>query len=172
MDYLWLAISSVGITLGLLAIPFGLPGVAVISSSISMYLILSGIRGGGWTFLAIMWMFTLLAETADNWLTALGARKFGASRGAVLISLLGGVLGGILLGPFLIPFLGLLGPLVAAFLGAFLVPACYEYCRARNFKAAWHAGLGAVMGRMAGILLKLLVGISIVVAFLVLLLRS
>ena len=60
----------------------------------------------------------------------------------------------------------------SSFLGAFFFPTLFEYYHTRDFGAAWRAGLGAVLGRMAGILLKLLVGISMMVAFIILLLKS
>jgi uncharacterized protein len=102
-----------------------------------------------------------VAETADNWLMALGARKYGASRGSIWMSFLGGVLGAIVLGPILVWFLGFLSPFLGAFLGAFMSVVLYEYFKTRkNPGEAVRAGWGAVLGRFLGLLLKMMIGLG------------
>jgi uncharacterized protein YqgC (DUF456 family) len=69
-----------GIATGLLIIPLGLPGVAVIFVSALLYALITDfgtrISPG---FLVVLGVLMIIAETADNWLMAFGAKKFGAS---------------------------------------------------------------------------------------------
>jgi hypothetical protein len=65
---------------GLVIIPFGLPGVAVIFISVLLYGLATDFNADiGMNFFLVLCALTVVAETADNWLMLLGARKFGAS---------------------------------------------------------------------------------------------
>jgi uncharacterized protein YqgC (DUF456 family) len=95
---------------------------------------------------------------------ALGAKKFGASTAAVWLSLLGGLLGAVLLGPPLSLILAFLGPFAGAFIGAFLIVVLYEYRKKRQWNEALRAGWGTLLGRLAGIAFKMIVGVAMVVS--------
>ncbi len=96
--------------------------------------------GAGW--LTLLGVLALLTYAADFAATALGAKKFGASRRAVLGAALGGV-AGFLFGP-----VGLvLGPFVGAVLG--------ELSLRRSLRTAGRAGLGATLGLALGAAAKL-----------------
>ncbi len=154
-----------GIGIGLLIIPFGLPGVAVIFLCCLVYALWTDFQAAiGLNFFIVLCVLTVVAETADNWLMALGARKFGASRGAIWLSLLGGFLGALFIGPVLSLILGLLGPFIAAFLGAFLTVVLFELYKRKEFGEALRAGWGTLLGRMAGVVFKLTVGTGMAIA--------
>src|SRR5689334_10506429 len=112
---------------GLVAIPFGFPGTFIILGSILVYALVTDFNGaiGVWFFIFLC-VLTVIAETADNWLTAIGARRFGASRGSIWLSFLGGLLGAILIGAPAAFVLGPLGPIAGGFIGAFLAVFAYE----------------------------------------------
>ncbi|MEW5978864.1 MAG: DUF456 domain-containing protein [Acidobacteriota bacterium] len=166
MPFLGHLLLFLGMLAGLLMIPFGLPGVAAMFLCAVAYAVVTEFEGAiGVGFFLVLCCLTVAAETADNWLMALGAKKFGASRGAVWISLLGGLLGGLLLGPPLMLLTGFLGPFFGAFLGAFLLVFAYELLKERKQTgAALRAGWGTIVGRMAGIGLKMMIGIGMFVA--------
>jgi len=165
MDILGTIFLFLGMGLGLLIIPFGLPGVALILISALIYSSITDFEAAiGIKFFILLCVLTVIAESADNWLMALGAKKYGASRGAIWLSFLGGLLGGLLGGPLLALFLGFLGPFVGAFLGAFLTVFLYEYARQKPTDQALRAGWGTVLGRMAGIVVKMTIGVAMVVA--------
>jgi uncharacterized protein YqgC (DUF456 family) len=115
-------------------------------------------------FFVVLCVFTLLAETADNWLTAIGARRFGASSGSMWLSLLGGLAGAIIIGGPLALVVGPLGPVAGAFAGAFLIVFLSERARGKNTREALRAGWGTFLGRMAGIVLKFVIAIAMIVA--------
>jgi len=165
MNWMGILLLFTSFGLGLLIIPFGLPGVALIFVSALIYSLITDFRAAiGMNFFLVLCILTVVAETADNWLVVLGAKKYGASGGAIWLSFLGGALGGLLLGPLLAVVLGFLGPFLGAFVGAFLVVLLYEYYRSRHMRQALRAAWGAFLGRMAGILLKMMIGVGMVVA--------
>jgi uncharacterized protein YqgC (DUF456 family) len=165
MEFLATVLLFAGMLLGLAVIPFGLPGMAVILTSVLLYAILTGFSAGiGVFFFIVVCVLTLIAETADNWLTALGAKRYGASTGSMWLSMLGGIAGAILIGGPTALLLGPLGPIVGGFAGAFLIVAGWERIRGRSIREALRAGWGTFLGRAAGIVLKFVIAVATVVA--------
>jgi hypothetical protein len=151
--------------LGLALIPFGFPGTFIILLSIFIYALMTDFSGAvGVPFLIFLSVLTLIAETADNWLTAVGARRYGASMGSVWLSFLGGLLGAVMIGGPLAIIFGPLGPVAGGFAGAFGIVVAYEFYRHGNWKEALRAGWGTFLGRMAGIVLKLVISIAMIIA--------
>ena len=149
---------------GLATIPFGLPGAAIILLSVLLYALLTDFAVIGVAFFILLAVLTLIAETADNWLTAVGARRYGASTGSVWLSFLGGLAGAIVVGGPLAIVFGPLGPVAGGFLGAFAVVVAYELNRHGNWNEALRAGWGTFLGRMAGIVLKVVISIAMIIA--------
>jgi uncharacterized protein len=165
MDWIGILLLLVSFGIGLIIIPFGLPGVAVIFVGTLIYGLMTDFRAAiGINFFIVLCALTVVAETADNWLMVLGAKKYGASTGAIWLSFLGGALGGLLLGPLLAVLLGFLGPFLGVFVGGFLAVLLYEYYRNRQMRQALRAAWGAFLGRMAGILLKMMIGVGMAMA--------
>jgi uncharacterized protein len=103
----------------------------------------------GWRTLTVVGILSLTMMVVDWVATALGARASGASRWAVLGATLGLVIG-LFLGPAGI----LLGPVVGA--------AVLEWWRDADLERAMKAGLGTLLGFVAGGVVK------VVLAFLLL----
>ena len=165
MNWLGVAILFLVMGFGIVLIPFGFPGVGLIFLSTLVYGLMTNFGAAiNVNFFVVLCALTLVAETADNWLMVLGAKKYGASHGAIWLSFVGGILGGLLVGPFLAAVLGFLGPFLGAFVGAFLAVLVYEYYRNRQIRQALRAAWGAFLGRMAGILLKMMIGVGMVLA--------
>jgi len=154
-----------GMAAGLAIIPFGLPGIGVIFGSALLYALATQFNSGiSLNLILILGVLTILGETADNWLMAAGAKRFGASTAAAWLSLLGGFLGALILGPLLAVALNVIGPVVGAFLGAFIAVVLYERRQKQNWQEALRAGWGTLLGRLAGIALKMAVGVGMVAA--------
>lgn len=155
----------IGMAAGLVIIPFGLPGIGVIFGSALFYALLTEFNSGiSLNMILLLGALTVFGETADNWLMAAGAKRFGASTTAAWLSLLGGFLGALILGPMLAVVLNVIGPVVGAFLGAFISVVLYERRQKQNWREALRAGWGTLLGRVAGIALKMVVGIGMVAA--------
>ena len=147
----------VGLGLVGLILP-GLPGAP---------LILLGLILGAWAEnFAYVGLWTLLLLTilagltyaVDFWATIFGAKKFGASKRAIIGALIGVVAG---------LFLGLSGVIFGPFIGAVIG----ELSARRGLQQATRAGIGATIGLVIGSALKIamslaMIGIFAVVRFL------
>ena len=154
----------IGVAVGLVIIPFGLPGIGVIFGSALLYALATQFSPISLNLILVLGALTILGETADNWLMAAGAKRFGASTAAAWLSLLGGFLGALILGPFLAVALNVVGPVVGAFLGAFIAVVLCEHRQKQNWREALRAGWGTLLGRVAGIALKMVVGVGMAAA--------
>jgi uncharacterized protein YqgC (DUF456 family) len=151
--------------LGLVSIPFGLPGPIIILGTVLVYALATHFQAGvGVPFFFILCVLTLLSETADNWLGVVGARRYGASTTSIWLSLIGGLAGAVMIGGPMSIVLGPLGPVAGGFIGAFVVVLAYEYHLRKNLPAALRAGWGTVLGRMAGMVLKVVISAGMIIA--------
>ena len=143
---------------GLVLIPFGLPGLWVIVLGILGYGWLTEFGTMGVVFLVTILVLALLGELAEAWIGFRFARRYGGSRRAGWGALIGGLAGAIVGVP--VP---LVGSVVGGFLGAFAGAALFEYSRARRTEGAARAGWGAVLGRAAAAGVKMGLGVVMVV---------
>ena len=143
--------------LGLLLIPFGLPG---------LWVILLGMLGYGWLTdfrtvsawaLVVAIGLALAGELVEAWAGFRFARRYGGSRRAGWGALVGGLVGAIIGVP--VP---VIGSVVGGFVGAFAGAALFEYSGARKSEGAVRAGWGAVLGRAVAVGVKMGVGIVLV----------
>jgi uncharacterized protein YqgC (DUF456 family) len=102
-------------------------------------------------FLVIMGIITAIVTTLDYVLPLISARKFGASKYSVWGSLLGMIIGVIFFPPF--------GLLIGAFIGAVLGELIFNM----NTRQSLKAGIGALIGTVSSIFIKL--GTSGVIAY-------
>jgi uncharacterized protein YqgC (DUF456 family) len=153
--------------IGLLLIPFGLPG---------LWVIVLGIVGYGWLtdfqtlsvwFLGLMIGLAILGEVFEAWIGFGYAKKYGGSSRAGWGALVGGLVGAIVGVP--VP---VIGSVIGGFLGAFVGAALFEYTRVKKLEGSAKAGWGAVLGRAFAAAIKMAVGIVMVVAALFVALRG
>jgi uncharacterized protein YqgC (DUF456 family) len=154
-----------GMIFGLVSIPFGLPGTIIILAAVFIYGLATHFSAGiGVAFFVVLCVLTLLAETADNWLSAVSGRRYGASTVSIWLSFIGGIAGALVVGGPASLVIGPLGPIVGGFIGAFAIVVAHEFYVRRNFSAALQAGWGTVLGRMAGMVLKVVVSVAMILA--------
>jgi len=96
----------------------------------------------------------LLTYGVDFWATMFGAKKFGASKHAIIGALIGAVVG---------IFLGFPGALFGPFIGAVIG----ELSAQRSLPQAARAGIGATIGLVLGAALKLALAFAMIGIFLV-----
>jgi uncharacterized protein YqgC (DUF456 family) len=106
---------------------------------------------GKWT-LMILGFLALLTYGVDFWAAMFGAKRFGASRRAVVGALAGTIVG---------LFLGLPGVLFGPFIGAVIG----ELLAQRGLEEAARAGFGATIGLVLGAALKLALAFSMIGVF-------
>lgn len=155
----WLGF-GIAVAVGLALDLVGLFGNWVILAAIGAAWAFTGFTHfGAWT-LAVLTGLAVLGEVIETLAAALGAKRFGGDRGAAL-SAFGGAITGAIVGT---PILPVIGTLAGACAGAFLGAAAHEILLMRRNAgdAAW-TGLGAALGRIAGLLAKLAIGISMLI---------
>jgi uncharacterized protein len=149
---LWLGAIAL-IVLGFVAtIVPGLPGVLVIYGGMWLAAWIDDFTRMGWPTLTILGVLAALALAVDLIASAMGAKRVGASRLALIGSLIGGVAG--------IPF-GLLGLVAGPFLGA----VAGELIARQRLLAAARVGLGTWIGLAFGTLIKLALAVSMLGVF-------
>ena len=148
--------------LGIISPFFGLPGTFIIVADALVYGLINRFQKITVAFLFLLLGLAVAGEIFEFFSSILGAKHYGASRLGLIGAFLGGILG-IFAGNSLLPVLGpLLGGLVGTFVGAFL----FELFRKGGPKGAVTAGLGAFLGRVAAISLKVFITIIMTVLIL------
>jgi uncharacterized protein len=135
---------------GAFSILFGLPGTVIILIDAALYAAVTGFERIGFKTLLTLLLLSILAELADFAVGMGGAVKFGASRKAFWASVGGGLIGALMMAPF---WFGL-GAVAGGFLGGFTAILTVELLRQNRLKPALRAAWGAILGRAAGICVK------------------
>lgn len=151
---------------GLLMIPFGLPGLWVMVLGFLVYGWLTQFRSESVATIGIVLAIAFAGELVETWLGFRFARRYGGSRRAGWGALLGGLVGAVVGVP--VP---VVGSVIGAFVGSFGGAAVFEYAYSRQADVAVGAGWGAVVGRAAAAAAKIALGLVIGVISLVAALR-
>jgi uncharacterized protein YqgC (DUF456 family) len=146
------------LALGLLLIPFGLPGLWMMVLGVIGYGWLTGFATVGVAMIAIVLTLAALGEIVEAWVGFRSARRYGGSRRAGWGAMIGGLVGAAVGVP--VP---VVGSIIGAFVGAFAGAAVFEYTVARRAGTALGAGWGAVVGRAVGAAVKVALGLMIAV---------
>jgi len=115
------------------------------------------------SILAILGLFVLavVGELVEMAAASYGAGRFGGTRGAKVAAFVGCLIGAVA-GT---PWLPIIGTLAGACVGAFAAASAYEYfVEGRKPQIAFRVGTGAAIGKVAGIVAKVLVGIAMLFA--------
>lgn len=129
-----------------------IPGVPLIFAGLWLAAWLEHYEKVGVLTVALLGVLTVLAMGVDFLATALGAKKAGASRQAMVGSVLGGVVG---------LFFGLPGLLLGPFIGA----AIGEFTARGGWRQASVVGFGTWLGLLFGALAKLALSLTMLGVF-------
>jgi uncharacterized protein YqgC (DUF456 family) len=129
-----------------------LPGPPLIVAGALVHAIATDFRPVGGGRLALLVALAVASYALEYGVTALGARRLGGSRWAVIGAVAGGIVG-LVLGP-----LGLvIGPLIGA--------VAAELLATGELRQSVRSGVGAVLGAVAGVVMKLAVSVAMVGLF-------
>ncbi len=151
IDIITIIILAVCVLLAL--IPF-LPGIPIVFGIMLIYAFIDGFQQITLLFLAIMLVITIFSTFIDNIVSWLGAKRYGGSRAGLWGAFLGGIIG-VLINP-------LLGILSGPFMGAIVAELVVSH---RQFNDAVKVGVGTIIGVFGGAILKLIISLFMVVAF-------
>ena len=130
-----------------------IPGVPLIFLGLFVAAWAEGFQHVGMGTITVLGVMALVAYGVDLAAGALGARKFGASRLAVVGAMVGAVVG---------LFMGIPGVLIGPFVGA----AAGELVARRDLLQAGRAGFGTWLGLVVGAAVKIAISFSMVAVFL------
>jgi uncharacterized protein YqgC (DUF456 family) len=147
---------------GFFSLFFGFPGTWIILISTASYAWITGFEKITLSLLLMLAGVATGAEIFEYFFGVAGARRFGASKKGAFFSIVGGLAGAIIGTPV---FFGL-GALIGLFAGAFLGAFGYELIRYRKLMHSLKSGMGALLGRASGTLLKLVGALMMIVAVL------
>ena len=150
LEVLGLVLFFLVMAVGVLVIVFGLPGCWIILADALVYALLTDLEKITWVVLAALLLMALAGEGVELLVNVYGAKRYGASRRAIIGAIGGAILGAVLMSPLLFLVGAVLGAFVGAFTGAFLV----EFLSERNAGRALRSGWGAFLGKMGGMLAK------------------
>jgi uncharacterized protein YqgC (DUF456 family) len=145
--------------LGAFSVLFGLPGTVIILIDAFLYAAVTGFERIGFNILLTLLILSILAEAADFAVGMGGAVKFGASAKSFWALIVGGLIGAFLMTPFLFGLGTITGGMIGGFAGVFTI----ELLRRNRMKPALRAAWGSVLGRAAGIGVKALFALIMVV---------
>jgi len=149
---LWLPAVILVIT-GLAGLVFpALPGVLLLLAGLVLAAWAEDFAYVGWGTISILALFSVFAYAVDFLAGALGAKRFGAGKRAILGAALGGFIG---------LFFGLPGILLGPFLGSVLG----ELSVRRDLQAAGRAGVGAWLGLVVGAAAKIAIAFTMLGIF-------
>ncbi len=131
-----------------------LPGAPILFGGLFMAAWAEDFSHVGWMTLMVLGVMAILTYAVDFLAGAFGAKRFGASRRAVVGAALGAVVG---------IFFGIPGVLLGPFIGAVLG----EFSVRPDVRAAGMAGFGATLGLALGAAAKLALGFAMVGIFLI-----
>jgi hypothetical protein len=131
-----------------------LPGILLIYAGMVLAAWIEHFTRIGWPTLTILGVLTLLSFVADFASSVLGAKRVGASRLAIIGSIVGGIVG--------LPF-GLAGLVFGPFIGAVVG----EYVTQRKVGAAARVGVGTFVGLMIGTLAKIALAVTMIGVFVI-----
>jgi uncharacterized protein len=152
MDVVLLVLALI---VGLMLIPFGLPGLWVMVGAALVYSWAEPGRIGVPT-LVIITLMAVVAEILEFLSAGRYARKYGGSPRAAWGAILGGIVGAIVGVP--IP---IVGSVIGAFVGSFAGALAAELTLGSRVGSATRVATGALIGRIVATALKVAIGVAL-----------
>ncbi len=150
------------LVVGLLSIPFGMPGTAIIAAAAVVYGFLTDFSLVTPSLAIVMVSLAALAEVLEFVLGLVGAGRSDASRRGMVGAVVGGIVGGILGAGLFLGLGAIPGVLAGTFAGVFAV----ELTRNLRPREAARAARGALVGRATGIIIKFVLAVVMLVLLL------
>lgn len=136
-------------------VPF-LPGHLIIFfAAVAHWLMLREESGVEWWTFVVLGLLLVLSQVFEFMSGAVGTRWFGGTRWGAAGALIGGIVG-----MFFMPFGLILGPLIGS-------TFCEFVFAKKEVKPATVSGVGSVLGTVAGLIVKVVVGVLMIVWFVV-----
>lgn len=137
-----------------------IPGNFVVAFNTFWYGIATNFEKATFSFFLTIVVIAAVVEFVEYLIIALGAKRYGASRWGVVGAILGGIVGG--LSGF--TFSPVFGAIIGGFSGVILGTMLLELIiKGRDLRAAFHAMLGALIGKVGGLTVKVIGTLTMVI---------
>jgi uncharacterized protein len=130
-----------------------LPGSPLIFAGAALYAWQTHFTVVNWNDLIVLGILALAGQGLDYAATALGAKKYGASRWGMIGACIGGMLG------------LLAGSLIGLVIGSFAGAVILEFLKGSDLKASVKVGYGTLIGFLCGAVGKVIIAFTMVVYF-------
>jgi uncharacterized protein YqgC (DUF456 family) len=138
---------------------FGVPGNLLIALNSFIYGLITNYSEYSFAFVLTLFAVFLLVEFLEYLLIIVSAKKYGASKWGITGSIIGGI-GGAISGAFVTPVLGaIIGSIIGVFVGATIL----EFMKSYNLKESIFAGIGAFIGKLGGLSIKICGAVTMVI---------
>jgi hypothetical protein len=152
------ALLLAAIALGLLMIPFGLPGTLIIFAATLSYYLLVPDSSIGLATVVLVGALMIVAELLEFMLAGRYAKKYGGSKRAGWGAIIGGMVGAF----FGVP-LPIIGSVIGAFIGSFVGAFAFEWYGHKDHAVATRVAWGALVGRAVSAAMKVGIGLGMAV---------
>jgi len=148
---LWLALLVMTVGLMGCLIP-GIPSTPIILLGAVGHMIYFQEDGSSWWMIGLLLLITIFSLVLEHLAAVVGAKKLGATRKGIIGAFIGVMVGF---------FFSLPGMILGPFIGA----VSFELIGGREWRDASKAGVGAIVGLLAGTLGKIACSIAMIAAF-------
>lgn len=148
LEILFLLILASGVILNFLSIP----GNFIILADSLWYGFATGFNRFSFSFLITIFIVALIIELLEYFIIAFGARRFGSTKMGAVAGIIGGIIGS-LSGYFFSP---VLGAIIGGLLGVIIGTVIIELLAGKTLRDAFHAMIGALLGRVGGFTIKVI----------------
>jgi uncharacterized protein YqgC (DUF456 family) len=145
---------------GLIGNFLSIPGNFVVAINSLWYGLATNFETINFSFILTLILIAAFIEFIEYLIIALGARRYGASRWGVVGAILGGISGGLSGFTFSPVFGAILGGLIGVIIGTMLLELLIKK---KNIREAFHAMLGALIGKVGGLTIKVIGTLAMVV---------
>lgn len=153
LDTLYYILAAVLVVVGMVGTVMpALPGLPLVFGGMALAAWVSGFEKVGWVTLTVLGLLTALSVVVDFAATAMGAKRVGASKLAILGSVIG-------------TFAGLFFGLIGVFVGPFVGALAGEWIHTRQLDRATKVGVGTWVGIVVGTVFKLGLAFAMVGVF-------
>jgi len=158
------AVFAILLLIGLLMVPFGLPGTFLIVADAAAYGLLTHWARVDLALVLVLLGVAIVGEVLEQVISVRGAARYGGGRAGMWGAFIGGLIGAFVGIP-----LPLIGNVIGAFIGAFLGALVAEWAVRGELIVALRAAWGAFRGRIGAAVMKFALAVIMVT---VLLLRA
>lgn len=149
-----------GLLIGLVLVPLGLPGtwlIVVISFIYSLFRDFQAGRNDFWVLFVVI-LLAVIAELLELGIGIIGSRKFKVSNGAIVFSIIGGIVGAAIGVPVM-----MIGGLIGLFIGVFAGAFAFEMFQTKDYRLAFKGAVATFFCRITALFVKTFVAFMMVI---------